>query len=85
VPTVFRKQRAQLAQQLHLGGGELYRVPAYFRWLRIAEGMAYVTHAGQDHILAQGEEIQLDTITDIALISAIACRQVHVELFESQN
>jgi hypothetical protein len=77
--------QAQLTRQLALYRGELYRVPARYRLLRIQAGMAYVTQAGQDHILRSGQEMQLERAADIALVSAIAGEQVILELFDTQN
>jgi GNAT superfamily N-acetyltransferase len=74
-----------LAQRLVLYPGELYRVPASYRLLRIAAGMAYVTQTGQDHILRAGEEMHLARATNAALVAAVNCEQLMVELFEAQN
>ena len=77
--------QAQIAQRLVLYRGELYRVPACYRLLRIKAGMAYVTQAGQDRILLAGQELQLDNAADMALISGIGCEQVVLELFNPRN
>jgi hypothetical protein len=76
---------ARLAQRLVLYRGELYRVPACYRLLRIKAGMAYVTQHGQDHILAGRQELQLACATDIALVSSIGCEPAVIELFEPSN
>jgi hypothetical protein len=76
---------AQPAQRLMLSSGELYRVPACYRWLRVTAGIAYVTQAGQDHILHSGQEMQLERAADVALVSAIGCEHVVIKLFEPQN
>lgn len=75
----------QLTQRLILYRNELYRVPAGYRLLHIKAGTAYVTQAGKDHILGSGQEIQLDSATDMALVSALKGEQVILELFGAQN
>lgn len=74
---------AQLTQRLVLYGDELYRVPACYHMMRIAAGQAYVTQAGHDHILQGGQELQLDSSADQALISGIGGEQVILELFDT--
>src|SRR5215212_9715077 len=73
---------ARLTQRLVLYCGELYRVPAGYQLLRIKAGIAYVTQAGQDHILRSGQEMQLDSATDLALVSGIGDEPVILELFK---
>lgn len=75
---------AQLTQRLVLYHEELYRVPACYQTMRIAAGLAYVTQAGQDHILQGGQELQLDSAADQALVSGIGGEQVILELFDTQ-
>jgi RimJ/RimL family protein N-acetyltransferase len=75
----------QLAQRLVLYDGELYWIPARYRLLRVTAGRAYVTYAGQDFILAAGQELQLERIAGVALVSAIGCAEVVVELFDNPN
>jgi hypothetical protein len=82
VRSVHFRLPAQLAQRLVLYCGELYRVPACYRQLRIAAGRAYVTQAGQDRILRSGQEMQLDSAADMALVSGIGGEQVILELFD---
>jgi hypothetical protein len=72
---------AQIAQRLVLYRGELYRVPAEYRMLRIKSGTAYVTQAGQDRIVLCGQTTPLETDADVALISTLAGEPVIVELF----
>ncbi len=78
-------RRDQVAQRLVLYRGELYRVPACYHMLRIKAGQAYVTQAGQDHILLGGQELQLDGAADMALVSGVGCEQVVLELFNPRN
>ncbi len=75
---------AQLTQRLVLYHEELYRVPACYQTMRVAAGLAYVTQAGQDHILQGGQELQLDRAADQALVSGIGDEQVILELFDTQ-
>ena len=75
---------AQLTQRLVLYHEELYRVPACYQTMRVAAGLAYVTQAGQDHILQGGQELQLDNAADQALVSGIGDEQVILELFDTQ-
>jgi hypothetical protein len=73
---------ARLAQLLVLYCDELYRVSAYYHLLRITAGIAYVTQAGQDHILVGGQELRLDSTADMALVSGIGGEPVILELFD---
>jgi GNAT superfamily N-acetyltransferase len=75
----------QLARRLVLYPGERYHVPASYRLLRVVAELAYLTQAGQDHILSSGQELHLERSTDVALLSAANGEQVIVELFDSQN
>ena len=75
----------QPAQRTILYPGELYRVPAWYDLLRIVSGLAYVTQAGQDHILASGHELQLMQAADIVLVSCIGSEPAVIEIFEAQN
>jgi hypothetical protein len=77
--------QTQLAQRFVLYRGELYRVPPWYGLLRVAAGMAYVTQAGQDHLVPCGQEFHLSHSTDPALVSAIDGEQVIVELFNIRN
>lgn len=78
-------QRQPIAQRLVLYQGELYRVPAAYHLLRVHSGQAYVTQAGQDRILLDEQELQLDSAADMALVSGIGGQPVILELFSPQN
>ena len=78
-------RRDQVVQRLVLYHGELYRVPADYRLLRVHSGQAYVTQAGQDRILLDEQELQLDSAADMALVSGIGGQPVILELFSPRN
>jgi hypothetical protein len=78
----YAPQQAQIAQRLVLYCGELYRVPTCYHLLRVKSGMAYVTQAGRDHILLRGQETEFEPDADKALVSALGCEQLVLELFE---
>jgi hypothetical protein len=82
-PVERAQLQAQITQRLVLYRGELYRVPVCYQLLRIKAGIAYITQAGQDRILSIGQELQLDSTADMALVSGIGCEQVVLELFNS--
>lgn len=77
--------QAQLAQRLMFCRGELYRVPACYQLLRIQAGTAYVTQAGQDHILHSGQELFVDRADDVVLVSGLGNEPVILELFSQEK
>lgn len=72
--------KADVSQRLLMYAGELYRVPAGYRRVRAVAGRAHITHAGRDIILEAGREVRLPASKDVALISALKCDALVLEL-----
>jgi hypothetical protein len=72
--------KAEVSQRLLLYADELYRVPAEYRRVRAVAGRAHITHAGQDIILEAGREAHLSAAKDVALVSALKCDALVLEL-----
>jgi hypothetical protein len=72
--------KAEVSQRLLLYAGELYRVPAEYRCVRAVAGRAHITHAGQDIILEAGREVHLPDAKDVALVAALKCDALVLEL-----
>lgn len=51
---------------------ETYRVPRSCRAVRVRAGMAWLTHAGRDIVLGEGESADLDGKRDIAVVSSVS-------------
>lgn len=56
---------------LTLEKGEVFRVPQTHRALQVVSGVAWVSLAGGDFILTQGDRLSVPTIKDFALISGL--------------
>jgi hypothetical protein len=69
-------------QRIILYLGELYRVPASYRKLRVVAGTAFVTQAALDLVLGPGHEARLDHKADCALVSPLRSNQLILELCE---
>ena len=60
--------------RIHLAGGDVYRVPRRVGRIRIVSGHAWVSFAGQDTVLAPGQQMAFApgaSNLDIALVSGI--------------
>jgi hypothetical protein len=68
-------------QRLFLYPGELYRVPANYRQLRVVAGAALVTQAARDLILGTGHTAALESGRDVALVSALYNQNLILELY----
>ena len=75
------RPEARRIQRLLLYPGELFNVPGAFHWMRVAGGKAYLTHSGQDRIVATGETVALNPEDDLALVSALNGAPLVIELF----
>jgi hypothetical protein len=51
--------------------GDVIRVPATYKELRVLSGVAWITVAGQDIILTSGETASLESNTGSAILSAL--------------
>ncbi len=51
--------------------GEQLRIPSSSEWLRILAGKAWVSFAGEDHVLEEGEELRLPRAKGGAVISPL--------------
>lgn len=72
---------ASLLQRILLYPGELYRIPACYRCLRVIAGTALVTQVARDFVLAPGHETLLDVRGDDALVSSMRNQQAVVEIY----
>jgi hypothetical protein len=62
---------ARVILRLVLYRGEVYRLPAAGRGVRVCEGEAWITLEGQDTFLARGEELHFVPKKDFAVVSAV--------------
>ncbi|GEM_PF-3026010 len=56
---------------LTLGKNEVFRVPSTHRALQVVSGVAWISLAGGDFILTQGDRLSTTAIGDFALISGL--------------
>jgi hypothetical protein len=73
---------ADVALRLVLYRGEVYRFPPAGRGLRILKGRAWVSYAGEDIVLARGDETCLTSSQGFALVSAVGCTPLILEVVE---
>ena len=73
---------ADVALRLVLYRGEVYRFPPAGRGLRILKGRAWVSYAGEDIVLARGDEACLTSSQGFALVSAVGCNPLILEIVE---
>jgi len=64
---------ANVILRLVLYRGEVYRLPPAGRGVRILKGRAWVSHAGQDILLARGDEAHLAAGQGLTLVSTVGC------------
>ena len=76
----FVSRSADVALRLVLYRGEVYRFPPAGRGLRILKGRAWVTYAGEDIFLAHGDEACLTSSQGFALVSAVGCTPLILEV-----
>ena len=60
--------------------GEVQRVTANYRGLRVRSGRAWVTLRGRDLVLKRGDEIALEGRHDAAVVSPLGCAPLIIEL-----
>jgi len=73
---------ADVALRLVLYRGEVYRFPPAGRGLRILKGRAWVSYAGEDIVLARGDETCLASSQGFALVSAVGRTPLILEVVE---
>ncbi len=69
-PRIWRPSTSRV----HLSEGDVYRIPRHVRRVRVVSGQAWVSFAGQDILLAPGQQMAFApeaSNPDIALISCI--------------
>jgi voltage-gated potassium channel Kch len=81
IHTPLPTRQAGIAQRILLYAGELYRIPATYRTVRVVEGTALITQAARDLVAGPGRELQLRRGQDVALVSPLRSSQVILELF----
>ena len=72
--TVTNRENRQTATMLRLVlyKGEVYRLPATGRSIRILSGIAWATVAGEDMFLVAGETVTFPLRADRVLVSALS-------------
>ncbi len=60
--------------------GEVQRIGANYRGMRVRSGRAWVTANGSDLVLKRGEEIALEVRPDTAVVSALGHAPLVIEL-----
>jgi hypothetical protein len=73
---------ANVALRLVLYRGEVYRFPPAGRGLRIVKGRAWISYAGEDIVLARGDETRLAPSQGFALVSAVGRTPLILEVVE---
>jgi len=71
---------ANVILRLVLYRGEVYRLPPAGRGVRIVKGRAWVSHAGQDILLARGDEAHLAAGQGLTLVSTVGCAPLILEI-----
>ena len=61
-----------VAVRLLMYPSETYRVPRSCRAVRVRTGMAWLTHAGRDIVLGEGEAVEVDGKRDVAVVSSVS-------------
>jgi hypothetical protein len=64
-------QKSLVAHQFTLKKGELFRVPSGSKELHVLSGKAWITVAGEDIILNDGEKASLASNQGFAILSAL--------------
>ncbi len=66
--------------RLVLYRGEVYRVPPTGQGVRVLKGRAWATYGGEDILLTRGEEMDLASGRGAALVSAVGCAPLILEV-----
>jgi hypothetical protein len=78
----FVSRSANVALRLVLYRGDVYRFPPAGRGLRILKGRAWVSYAGEDIVLARGDEACLASSQGLALVSPVGRSPLILEIVE---
>ncbi len=73
---------ADVALRLVLYRGEVYRFPPAGRGLRIVNGRAWISYAGEDIVVARGDEACLTPSQGFALVSAVGRTPLILEIVQ---
>ena len=73
---------ADVVLRLVLYRGDVYRFPPAGRGLRILRGRAWISYAGEDILLARGDEAYLASSQGFALVSPVGCAPLILEIVE---
>lgn len=65
------KLKPLVSAQFTLEKGEVFRVPSTCQEVHVLSGIAWLTVAGKDIILTEGETVSFDTNQGIAILSAL--------------
>jgi hypothetical protein len=82
---MFASDYAGVILRLVLYHGEVYRLPEAWRKIRVRSGRAWVTLAGQDTVLACGEEAGLGPGKDFAVVSALGPAPLVLEILGEER
>jgi hypothetical protein len=82
---MFASDYAGVILRLVLYHGEVYRLPEAWRKIRVRSGRAWVTLAGQDTVLACGEEAGLGRGKDFAVVSALGPAPLVLEILGEER
>jgi hypothetical protein len=82
---MFASDYVGVILRLVLYRGEVYRLPEAWRKIRIRSGLAWLTFAGQDTVLACGEEAGFGPGKDFALVSALGHAPLVLEILGEER
>ena len=60
--------------------GEVLRLPRVRALLRVLSGAAWITRAGEDTVVSEGERVAVPAVRDPAVISGLGARPLMVEM-----
>jgi hypothetical protein len=82
---MFASDNAGVILRLVLYRGEVYRLPEAWRNIRVRSGLAWVTFAGQDTVLACGEEAGFGRGKDSAVVSGLGHAPLVLEILGEER
>lgn len=82
---MFASDGVGVILRLVLYHGEVYRLPETCRTIRVRSGLAWVTFAGQDTVLACGEEAGLGPGKDFPVVSALGHAPLVLEILGEER
>ena len=72
--------KGQVPLRIVLLPGEVLRLPRVHALLHVPSGAAWVTRAGKDQVVSEGEQITVPAVRDPAVISGLGTRPLMVEM-----